>query len=298
LDVARHLRTRLRGRRAVLPVDVFGLEDRHRCTSLNLLPWSKACAKDFVVIHAHIDWLPLPLLSRLDVPFGTTMHGRLDLPGLSEVLRQFPGAGFVSISDHQRLPLPEANWTATIQHGLPSNNFRPSFDQGSYLAFLGRLAAEKAPRTPSASRAPPECPCASPPRFRAPRPSTSRSYLSPTSTAGRSSSSATVPRRGSGPAVSDRLAGALRPRHDRGDGLWDASDRLPLRLRARVRRGQHDRLHRRERGAGCQGPWAIWAGSTDEKYAPASRNASPRSNGERVRKRVTRFLIAALSAAA
>jgi glycosyltransferase involved in cell wall biosynthesis len=74
------------------------------------------------------------------------MHGRLDLPGLSEVLRQFPGAGFVSISDHQRLPLPEANWIATIQHGLPSNNFRPSFDQGSYLAFLGRLTAEKGPQ--------------------------------------------------------------------------------------------------------------------------------------------------------
>jgi glycosyltransferase involved in cell wall biosynthesis len=80
------------------------------------------------------------------VPFVTTMHGRLDLPGLSEVLRQFPRAGFVSISDHQRLPLPEANWTATIPHGLPSNNFRPSFDQGSYLAFLGRLTAEKGPQ--------------------------------------------------------------------------------------------------------------------------------------------------------
>jgi glycosyltransferase involved in cell wall biosynthesis len=49
------------------------------------------------------------------------------------------------ISDHQRRPLPEANWTATIPHGLPSNNFRPSFDRGSYLAFLGRLTAEKGP---------------------------------------------------------------------------------------------------------------------------------------------------------
>ncbi|MET3997454.1 glycosyltransferase involved in cell wall biosynthesis [Bradyrhizobium sp. S3.9.2] len=105
---------------------------------------SRASAE--IEIHAHIDWLPLALLSRLGVPFVTTMHGRLDLPGLSEVLRQFPGAGFVSISDHQRLPLPEANWIATIQHGLPSNNFRPSFDQGSYLAFLGRLTAEKGPQ--------------------------------------------------------------------------------------------------------------------------------------------------------
>src|ERR1700758_4995965 len=42
LDVAGHLRACLRGHRAVLPVDVFGLEDRHRCASLNLLPWPKA----------------------------------------------------------------------------------------------------------------------------------------------------------------------------------------------------------------------------------------------------------------
>src|ERR1700749_2974468 len=59
-------------------------------------------AKDFDVVHAPADWLPLPVLSRLGVPFVTTMHGRLGLPGLSEVLRQFPHAGFVSISNHQR----------------------------------------------------------------------------------------------------------------------------------------------------------------------------------------------------
>src|SRR3990170_412415 len=39
-------------------------------------------ATEFDVIHAHIDWLHLPLLSRLGVQFVTTMHGRLDLPGL------------------------------------------------------------------------------------------------------------------------------------------------------------------------------------------------------------------------
>jgi len=79
------------------------------------------------------------------VPFLTTMHGRLDLPGLPDVVREFPGAGFISISEHQRVPLPDANWIATIQHGLPSHLFRPSFDEGSYLAFLGRLTAEKGP---------------------------------------------------------------------------------------------------------------------------------------------------------
>jgi glycosyltransferase involved in cell wall biosynthesis len=102
-------------------------------------------ATDFDVIHAHIDWLHLPLLGRVNVPFLTTAHGRLDLPGLSEVLQAFPKAGFVSISDHQRLPLPNACWIDTIQHGLPPDLFRPSYEEGSYLAFLGRLTVEKGP---------------------------------------------------------------------------------------------------------------------------------------------------------
>jgi glycosyltransferase involved in cell wall biosynthesis len=62
-------------------------------------------ARNFDVIHCHIDWLHLPLLSRLGVPFVTTAHGRLDLPGLHEVVCRFPGAPFVSISDNQRKPL-------------------------------------------------------------------------------------------------------------------------------------------------------------------------------------------------
>jgi glycosyltransferase involved in cell wall biosynthesis len=47
-------------------------------------------AAEFDVIHAHIDWLHLPLLSRLGVPFVTTTHGRLDLPGLPDVVSRFP----------------------------------------------------------------------------------------------------------------------------------------------------------------------------------------------------------------
>src|SRR6266550_1766723 len=102
-------------------------------------------AAEFDVIHAHIDWLHLPLLSRLGVPFVTTLHGRLDLPGLPEVVRRFPDAPFVSISNNQRVPLGDANWLGTVYHGLPANLFRPSFEGGSYLAFLGRLTAEKGP---------------------------------------------------------------------------------------------------------------------------------------------------------
>jgi glycosyltransferase involved in cell wall biosynthesis len=58
---------------------------------------------------------------------------------------RFPNAPFVSISDNQRAPLREANWIGTIYHGLPAELFSPSFEAGSYLAFLGRLTTEKGP---------------------------------------------------------------------------------------------------------------------------------------------------------
>src|ERR1044072_1208314 len=48
---------------------------------------------EFDVSHSHVDWLPLPLLRRSNVPFLTTVHGRLDLPGLPDVVREFSDSG-------------------------------------------------------------------------------------------------------------------------------------------------------------------------------------------------------------
>jgi glycosyltransferase involved in cell wall biosynthesis len=110
-----------------------------------LLETMAARAKEFDVIHCHIDWLALPLLTRSGVPFLTTMHGRLDISGLPDVVRHFPDAPFVSISNNQRLPLPGAHWLGTVYHGLPSESLHPRFEPGSYLAFLGRLTKEKGP---------------------------------------------------------------------------------------------------------------------------------------------------------
>jgi glycosyltransferase involved in cell wall biosynthesis len=100
-------------------------------------------ASDFDIIHFHTDWTHLPLLSKLAIPFLTTMHGRLDLPGLSALIRRFPDAPFVSISESQRGPLPEANWVGTVHHGMPPDLLRPGDGSGGYLAFLGRLSPEK-----------------------------------------------------------------------------------------------------------------------------------------------------------
>ncbi len=102
-------------------------------------------ADKFDVMHSHIDWIHLPVLSRTGVPHITTFHGRLDLPGLSGVVDLFPDAAFVSISNNQRKPLKRANWLATVYHGLPAQSLRPCFEPGKYLAFLGRLTSDKGP---------------------------------------------------------------------------------------------------------------------------------------------------------
>jgi glycosyltransferase involved in cell wall biosynthesis len=103
------------------------------------------CAREFDVIHAHLDYFGYPLLKRLGVPSVTTLHGRLDLPELPPLYRLYGDMPVVSISNSQREPLPEANYIATIPHGLPQNLLQKGPGDGGYLAFLGRISPEKAP---------------------------------------------------------------------------------------------------------------------------------------------------------
>src|SRR3954468_17834530 len=63
-------------------------------------------ADDFDLIHFHVDYLHYPLSRRLRIPQITTLHGRLDLPDLIPVYREFPEMPVVSISEAQRAPLP------------------------------------------------------------------------------------------------------------------------------------------------------------------------------------------------
>jgi glycosyltransferase involved in cell wall biosynthesis len=102
-------------------------------------------AADFDIIHLHIDYLSYPVLCRLNVPFVSTLHGRLDLPELQSVYETFCDVPVVSISDSQRRPMKSANFVDTIYHGLPHDLFHQGTGQGGYLAFIGRISPEKAP---------------------------------------------------------------------------------------------------------------------------------------------------------
>ena len=102
-------------------------------------------AQEFDILHFHIDLFQFPLFRSLAARTLTTLHGRQDLGDLKPFYSRFGEMPLVSISNDQRKPIPHANFVATIHHGIPVDLHRPSFEQGSYLAFLGRISPEKRP---------------------------------------------------------------------------------------------------------------------------------------------------------
>ena len=102
-------------------------------------------AEEFDVLHFHINLFHFPLFRSLAGRTLTTLHGRQDLGDLGTFYSRFGEMPLVSISDDQRKPLPDAKFMTTIHHGLPADLHRPSFEKGSYLAFLGRISPEKRP---------------------------------------------------------------------------------------------------------------------------------------------------------
>lgn len=121
-----------------------GVRD-HTASLLVMLEEVRRRASSFDVIHFHVDLLQFPAFRHSSAHCLTTLHGRLDLPDFHPIYRAFPQMPLVSISRNQRLPLPEANWLANIQHGLPEGPAPPNVHKRDYLAFLGRIAPEKRP---------------------------------------------------------------------------------------------------------------------------------------------------------
>ena len=99
--------------------------------------------EQFDVVHFHIDYLHFPISRRSPVPNLTTLHGRLDIPDLVPLYREFSEMPVVSISYAQREPLPWLNWVDTVYHGLPEGLYSFRSRPGNYLAFLGRVSPEK-----------------------------------------------------------------------------------------------------------------------------------------------------------
>lgn len=103
-------------------------------------------AADFDIVHFHIDLLHYPIMTAHAQRTLTTLHGRLDRREGHPLYAAFSEYPLVSISHHQRRPMPPVNWAGTVHHGLPVDllpfTARPG---GHHLAFLGRISPEKRP---------------------------------------------------------------------------------------------------------------------------------------------------------
>jgi len=103
--------------------------------------WS--VAHRFDVMHSHLDTLSFSFARHSPVPVLHTLHGRLDMPGVPELLDEFQDIPLVAISESQRRWWPQNNWVATVHHGLPLEGAPFSDRAGNYLAFVGRISPEK-----------------------------------------------------------------------------------------------------------------------------------------------------------
>jgi glycosyltransferase involved in cell wall biosynthesis len=97
----------------------------------------------FDVIHFHADYLHFPLLRRHRCASVTTLHGMVHPHDVKALFDEYRDVPLVSISNNQRSSIPEANWQATVYHGLPKSSLRFCAEQGRYLLYLGRMSPEK-----------------------------------------------------------------------------------------------------------------------------------------------------------
>lgn len=95
----------------------------------------------FDVIHFHMESLQFPLLRSQPCPNVTTWHMALG-PWRKPLFDEYKPP-LVSVSNNQRLPILEANWQATIYHGLPRDLHTFRKGPGDYLAFIGRASFSK-----------------------------------------------------------------------------------------------------------------------------------------------------------
>ena len=123
------------------------LEGIHNSLPYNIIMLDRVAERstEFDVMHFHIDFFHYPIFRNMAHKTLTTLHGRQDLPELPDIYRAFSHMPLVSISNHQRKPVPPVNWMGTVYHGLPSQAFQEGSGTGGYLAFLGRICADKGP---------------------------------------------------------------------------------------------------------------------------------------------------------
>lgn len=102
-------------------------------------------AKDnkFDIIHSHLASRSAFYASFVKTPTVVTLHSPLNGEAAS-VLACYPkDQYYVSISNRQRLPLPDLKYIGTVYHGLDLAKIPYTEKGGDYLLFVGRLTPQK-----------------------------------------------------------------------------------------------------------------------------------------------------------
>ncbi len=115
------------------------LDGIHNSLPYNIIMLDRVAERmaEFDVLHFHIDFFHYPIFRNMAHKTLTTLHGRQDLPELPDIYRAFPHMPLVSISQHQRKPVPPVNWMGTVYHGLPERQFHEGDRQGRLSGFPG-----------------------------------------------------------------------------------------------------------------------------------------------------------------
>jgi glycosyltransferase involved in cell wall biosynthesis len=128
------------------PLDSPGAGDARLEEETHLaIAMEEASRGEFDVMHSHLHVHALVFSRLIPVPLVTTLHGAAWNREHHPLLRRYAEQPFVSLSDRERSYLPELNYVATIPNGVVTSDFAVGRGDGGYLAFVGRMAPEKAP---------------------------------------------------------------------------------------------------------------------------------------------------------
>ena len=99
-------------------------------------------APRFDIVHAHLENHSFVFAAHCETPVVTTLHGRLDVPGMPDLMEAHPRGG---TGGDQREPAVLGHQPPrmdVIHHGLPLDTTPFGPEPGDYLAFVGRVAAK------------------------------------------------------------------------------------------------------------------------------------------------------------
>jgi glycosyltransferase involved in cell wall biosynthesis len=128
------------------PLDALPDADPRLLEEIHLATAMEATLDDrFDLIHSHLHVHALVYSRLIPCPMVTTLHGTGWIGAHHPLLQRYREQAFVSLSGAERRLLPELNYVATIPNGIHLDDFPLGPGDGGYLAFVGRIAPEKAP---------------------------------------------------------------------------------------------------------------------------------------------------------